>query len=91
MGFVLSRSVVDEAEILTVAIAPEARGRGHSRPLLTAHLEGLSSLESARFTSRSRKATRRRLRSIGASASAKSAGARGTISRPTKPGPRPSP
>lgn len=41
-GFVLSRSVVDEAEILTVAIAPEARGRGHSRPLLAAHLDGLS-------------------------------------------------
>jgi len=37
-GFVLSRRVVDEAEILTVAIAPESRGRGFSRPLLLHHL-----------------------------------------------------
>lgn len=41
-GFALSRIVLDEAEILTIAIAREARGRGHSRPLLTQHLEGLS-------------------------------------------------
>ncbi len=38
VGFVLSRIVVDEAEILTVAMAPEARGQGHSRPLLDHHL-----------------------------------------------------
>ncbi|WP_230531746.1 GNAT family N-acetyltransferase [Microvirga roseola] len=41
-GFVLSRIVVDEAEILTVALAPEARGRGHAIPLLSCHLEELS-------------------------------------------------
>lgn len=41
-GFVLSRSVLDEAEILTVAILPELRGRGYSRPLLATHLDGLS-------------------------------------------------
>jgi [ribosomal protein S18]-alanine N-acetyltransferase len=41
-GFVLSRSVIDEAEILTVAIAPEWRRRGYSRPLLAAHLDGLA-------------------------------------------------
>ncbi|NIX75543.1 GNAT family N-acetyltransferase [Microvirga terricola] len=41
-GFALSRIVLDEAEILTIAIAREARGRGHSRPLLTQHLDGLS-------------------------------------------------
>jgi [ribosomal protein S18]-alanine N-acetyltransferase len=41
-GFVLSRVVVDEAEILTVAMGPEARGHGHARPLLTRHLDGLS-------------------------------------------------
>ena len=41
-GFILSRIVLDEAEILTVAIAPEARGRGHSRPLLSRHLDELS-------------------------------------------------
>jgi ribosomal-protein-alanine N-acetyltransferase len=41
-GFVLSRIVLDEAEILTVAIAPEARGKGHARPLLSRHLDELS-------------------------------------------------
>ena len=41
MGFVISRAVIDEAEILTVALAAEARGRGYARPLLQAHLEGL--------------------------------------------------
>ncbi len=41
-GFVLSRTVLDEAEILTIAIAPEARGRGHGRPLLLHHLDELA-------------------------------------------------
>jgi ribosomal-protein-alanine N-acetyltransferase len=41
-GFVLSRIVLDEAEIITVAIAPEARGKGHARPLLSHHLDALS-------------------------------------------------
>ena len=41
-GFVLSRIVLDEAEIITVAIAPEARGKGHARPLLSHHLDQLS-------------------------------------------------
>jgi ribosomal-protein-alanine N-acetyltransferase len=41
-GFVLSRIVLDEAEIITVAIAPEARGKGHARALLTPHLDALS-------------------------------------------------
>jgi len=41
-GFVLSRIVLDEAEIITVAIGPEARGKGHARPLLSHHLDALS-------------------------------------------------
>jgi ribosomal-protein-alanine N-acetyltransferase len=41
-GFVLSRIVLDEAEIITVAIAPEARGKGHARPLLAHHVDALS-------------------------------------------------
>jgi len=41
-GFVLSRMVLDEAEILTVAVAPEARGKGLSIPLLERHLDELS-------------------------------------------------
>jgi ribosomal-protein-alanine N-acetyltransferase len=41
-GFVLSRTVADEAEILTVAIAAEARGKGHARPLLSQHLDALA-------------------------------------------------
>lgn len=41
-GFVLSRQAADEAEILSVAVAPEARGRGHARALLAAHLQRLA-------------------------------------------------
>jgi ribosomal-protein-alanine N-acetyltransferase len=41
VGFALSRRVLDEAEILTVAIAPDHRGRGLSRPLLAHHLSEL--------------------------------------------------
>lgn len=40
-GFVLSRIVGDEAEILSVAMTPEARGRRHAGPLLAHHLEEL--------------------------------------------------
>ncbi|MBM6580589.1 GNAT family N-acetyltransferase [Microvirga sp. BT689] len=41
-GFVLSRIVLDEAEIITVAIAADTRGKGHARALLTRHLDALS-------------------------------------------------
>ncbi|WP_243369166.1 GNAT family N-acetyltransferase [Microvirga solisilvae] len=41
-GFVLSRIVLDEAEILTVAIAQDVRGKGLSIPLLERHLDELS-------------------------------------------------
>jgi len=41
-GFVLSRIIVDEAEILTIAMAPEARGLGHGRPLVARHLDELA-------------------------------------------------
>jgi [ribosomal protein S18]-alanine N-acetyltransferase len=40
-GFCLSRTVLDEAEILTIAVMPSLRGRGHSRVLLEKHLEAL--------------------------------------------------
>jgi [ribosomal protein S18]-alanine N-acetyltransferase len=41
VGFVLSRRVADEAEILSVVMGPEARGRGHARALLACHLDAL--------------------------------------------------
>lgn len=41
-GFVLSRRAAGEAEILTIALAPELRGRGCAKPLLTRHLEELA-------------------------------------------------
>jgi [ribosomal protein S18]-alanine N-acetyltransferase len=41
VGFVLSRVVVDEAEILTIAMAAEARGKGYAKPLLAHHLDAL--------------------------------------------------
>jgi [ribosomal protein S18]-alanine N-acetyltransferase len=44
VGFILSRLTVDEAEILSVAIAPNWRGRGLARPLLDLHLRRLAGL-----------------------------------------------
>jgi [ribosomal protein S18]-alanine N-acetyltransferase len=41
-GFIMSRMAADEAEILSVAIAPGRRGRGLSRPLLAFHLRSLA-------------------------------------------------
>lgn len=41
-GFVVTRCVLDEAEILSVALAREARGRGYSHPLLAYHLQHLA-------------------------------------------------
>jgi len=43
-GFIMSRMAADEAEILSVAIAPARRGRGLSRPLLDFHLRNLAGL-----------------------------------------------
>src|SRR5262245_18262513 len=37
-GFILSRVVVDEAEILSVAVAAAWRGRGSARRLLDLHM-----------------------------------------------------
>lgn len=41
-GFILSRQAADEAEILTVVIAPALRGGGHAKDLLRRHLDGLA-------------------------------------------------
>jgi [ribosomal protein S18]-alanine N-acetyltransferase len=43
-GFIMSRMAADEAEILSVAIAPNRRGRGFSRQLLDIHLRSLAAL-----------------------------------------------
>jgi ribosomal-protein-alanine N-acetyltransferase len=43
-GFIMSRVAADEAEILSVAIAPARRGRGFARPLLDFHLRSLAGL-----------------------------------------------
>jgi ribosomal-protein-alanine N-acetyltransferase len=42
VGFIMSRMAADEAEILSVAIAPARRRRGFSRPLLDFHLRSLA-------------------------------------------------
>lgn len=44
LGFVLSRAVEDEAEILTLALHPDVRGRGLAAPLLRRHLDDLMRL-----------------------------------------------
>jgi ribosomal-protein-alanine N-acetyltransferase len=43
-GFILSRMAADEAEILSVAVAPSRRGRGLARALLNLHLRRLAGL-----------------------------------------------
>lgn len=43
-GFIMSRLVEDEAEILSVAVAPRAQGRGLARDLLTLNLRRLAGL-----------------------------------------------
>lgn len=40
IGFVLARVVADEAEILTLAVVPEARRQGHGAVLLAAAMAG---------------------------------------------------
>jgi [ribosomal protein S18]-alanine N-acetyltransferase len=47
IGFIVSRLIDGEAEILSVAIAPAWRGRGFARPLLTMHLRRLAGLGAA--------------------------------------------
>jgi ribosomal-protein-alanine N-acetyltransferase len=42
VGFIISRRAADEAEILSVALDPAVRGRGHSGRLLDSHLQGLA-------------------------------------------------
>lgn len=42
IGFILSRIAADEAEILSLAVAPARRGKGLSRRLLDLHLRRLA-------------------------------------------------
>jgi ribosomal-protein-alanine N-acetyltransferase len=42
LGFILSRKVVDEAEVLTIAVDPEFRKLGIGAALLEAHLQELA-------------------------------------------------
>jgi [ribosomal protein S18]-alanine N-acetyltransferase len=44
IGFIVSRLTAGEAEILSVAIGPDWRGRGFARPLLDLHLRRLAGL-----------------------------------------------
>jgi ribosomal-protein-alanine N-acetyltransferase len=44
VGFILSRTAADEAEILSVAVAPARRGKGLSRRLLDLHLRLLAGI-----------------------------------------------
>ncbi|MDQ6869606.1 MAG: GNAT family N-acetyltransferase [Pseudomonadota bacterium] len=48
-GFVLSRVAAGEAEILTLAVAPEWRRRGIARSLLAPHLSGLAAIQVTRL------------------------------------------
>ena len=41
-GFTVSRRVLDEAEVLAVAVDPGERGRGHAKHLMAYHLDHLA-------------------------------------------------
>lgn len=41
-GFALAQSVLDEAELLTIAVRPEAQGKGHGRALMEALIAELA-------------------------------------------------
>lgn len=43
-GFILSRAALDEAEILTLAVAPERRRHGIGKSLLTTHFAELAAI-----------------------------------------------
>ena len=74
-GFILSRLVVDEAEILSIAVASMGRGRGLGRQLLEIHLR-----RRAAFFSRSTRATSRRFDFIAEPVFGKSGGETHTMS-----------
>jgi ribosomal-protein-alanine N-acetyltransferase len=44
VGFILSRLAAGEAEILSIALAPNWRGRGYAHPLLDFHIRRLAGL-----------------------------------------------
>jgi ribosomal-protein-alanine N-acetyltransferase len=44
IGFIISRRATDEAEILSVAVAPARRGKGIARRLLDLHMRRLAGL-----------------------------------------------
>lgn len=45
LGFILSRVAADEAEVLTIVVAPNFRSRGIGRMLLSSHLGRLRNVE----------------------------------------------
>ena len=59
-GFIMSRLVEDEAEILSVAVARRQRGRGLARQLLNLHLRGLPASARAPYFWRSTRTMIRR-------------------------------
>ncbi len=75
-GFIMSRLVEDEAEILSVAVARAAQGRGLARELLDLHLRRLAGLGAAPCSSKSTSTTRRRSGFTSAPVSAKWRGGR---------------
>ena len=48
-GFVVSRVAAEEAEILTIAVAPEWRRRGIATSFLGPHLHGLAAIQVSRL------------------------------------------
>ena len=79
VGFIISRIVAGEAEILSVAVASARRGKGLARQMLNLHLRRLAGLGTRTSFSRSMKAMCRPIGSISGRAFAPSAAARPII------------
>ena len=76
-GFILSRRAADEAEMLTIVVAPGSRRHGHGQRLLAAHLARLAALRrQATCFLKSMRPMRPRSRFIAASDLPSRAGAR---------------
>ena len=75
-GFALARMTLDEAELLTIAVCPNAQGRGTGRALLEALVARLAAQNVAHLFWKWQKTTHQHARFIPAQALPKSDGAR---------------
>jgi GNAT superfamily N-acetyltransferase len=84
-GFLIARKAADEAELLTLAVAPNCRRAGLGTALLKSAMATLGETGAKQLSSRSRTGTRRRSSSIARSALSPWGGARAIMSMAPTP------